>query len=72
MPARARMYIGSGVTSRQTPSLPLNSTRPASGTTMPTVIRKVVVFPAPFGPRRPTISASFTSNETPATTSRPR
>src|ERR1043165_8506394 len=27
---------------------------------------KSVVFPAPFGPMRPTISPAFTSNETPA------
>jgi hypothetical protein len=33
-------------------------------------MRKDVVLPAPFRPSSPTISASFTSNETPFTTVR--
>src|SRR5947208_13402350 len=36
---------------------------------MPARMRSVVVFPAPFGPRKPTISPAATRNETPATAS---
>src|SRR5882672_10928729 len=38
---------------------------PEFGTTRPTTHRIKVVLPAPFGPRSPRISASFTSSETP-------
>src|SRR5262249_56900696 len=40
--------------------------RPESGTTRPTTDRTNVVFPAPLGPRRPRISPSRTSSETPS------
>jgi hypothetical protein len=36
---------------------------------MPVTIRIVVVLPAPFGPRKPTISPSSTVNEMPRTAS---
>ena len=39
------------------------------GRKMPASIRIVVVLPAPFGPRKPTISPAPTPNETPATAS---
>ena len=67
MPSRARRNMGSEVT-----SVPPNRTVPALGAIIPTVMRKEVVLPAPFGPRSPTISPGFTSNETPSTTARER
>jgi hypothetical protein len=48
----------------------VEETRPPSRSIMPMVMRKVVVLPAPLRPRRPTISACSTSNETPLTTVR--
>jgi len=36
---------------------------PEVGAVNPEIIRIVVVFPAPFGPRKPTISPFFTSKE---------
>ena len=66
MPCRARMYIGSEVT-----SLPSSSTRPESGEVSPTTIEKVVVLPAPFGPSSPTTSPEAMSRLTPRTTVRP-
>src|SRR5215467_12182698 len=45
-------------------------TLPASGSIIPHVIRKLVVFPAPLGPNRPTISPESTSKSTPSTTRR--
>ena len=66
MPARARRYIGISVTFRAP-----RRTSPESGVTRPTTIEKVVVLPAPFGPRRPTISPAPTSSETWLTTARP-
>src|SRR5690606_19885362 len=44
-----------------------NVTRPASGAVMPTIIRSVVVFPAPLGPRKPRISPRCTEKDTPST-----
>src|SRR6478735_2316704 len=66
MPYRARMYIGSAVT-----SVPSRRTRPESGAVRPTTIENVVVLPAPFGPRRPTTSPDAISISTPLTTVRP-
>ncbi len=66
MPFRARMYIGSVVT-----SLPSRRTRPESGLVNPTTIAKVVVLPAPFGPSNPTTSPDSISRLTPRTTVRP-
>lgn len=63
MPRRARWYMG-----RLETSLPSKETLPPSGSIMPMVMRKLVVFPAPLRPRRPTISARSTWKETPATT----
>jgi len=34
-------------------------TSPSSGVSSPTIIRKMVVFPAPFGPTSPTFSPAF-------------
>ena len=58
MPRRARWYIG-----RRLMSSPSKMTRPPSAGIMPMVILKLVVLPAPFLPRRPTISASLTLND---------
>ena len=63
MPARARWYIGSRVTSR-----PSNMTVPPSESIRPMVMRKLVVLPAPLGPSRPTTSPWSTSKSTPLTT----
>jgi hypothetical protein len=52
-------------------SEPPRRTRPPSGRTRPTTIEKIVVLPAPFGPRRPTISPAATSTDTSRTTVRP-
>src|SRR5262245_3963495 len=38
-------------------------TSPSSGVSSPTIIRKTVVFPAPFGPTRPARSCGFSWNE---------
>ena len=40
---------------------------PEVGSRTPRIMLMVVVFPAPFGPSKPTISLRFTSNETPST-----
>ncbi len=56
MPAQARWYIGSLVTSR-----PSNITWPASASIRPIVMRKLVVLPAPLGPSRPTTSPASTA-----------
>jgi hypothetical protein len=53
-------------------SLPSSSMTPSSGRIMPTVMRKEVVFPAPFGPSSPMISPDLTSKLTPSTTARRR
>src|SRR5215208_3726260 len=66
IPLRARTYIGSSVT-----SAPSSNTRPVSGEVRPTTIENVVVFPAPFGPSRPTTSPELMSRFTPLTTVRP-
>src|SRR4051812_48923127 len=63
MPRRARWYIGRAVTSS-----PLKVTPPAFGAICPVAMRKLVVLPAPFGPRSPTISPGLTENDTPFTT----
>src|SRR4051812_24767528 len=49
---------------------PKIATEPALGATRPTTHRISVVLPAPFGPRRPRISPSATSSETPARATR--
>ena len=49
---RARLYIGRWVMSRAS-----KATAPLSGVTMPRIMRKVVVLPAPLRPSRPTISS---------------
>jgi len=49
------LYIGQVVTSASS-----RRTRPESGITIPQVIRKLVVLPAPLGPSRPTISPGST------------
>ena len=41
---------------------------PGRGLTIPVIIFIVVDFPAPFGPRKPSISPSFTEKLTPSTT----
>src|SRR5262249_40097895 len=66
IPLRARMYIGSSVT-----SLPSSSTRPESGAVSPTTIENVVVLPAPLAPSSPTTSPESISTLTPRTTVRP-
>ncbi|KUN38462.1 hypothetical protein AQJ30_12895 [Streptomyces longwoodensis] len=54
-----------------TGSSPVTRTRPASGTRRPSTHSTVVVLPAPFGPRMPKTSPSWTAKETPSTTVRP-
>src|SRR5579871_6270119 len=66
MPFRARIYIGSSVT-----SLPSSRTRPESGAVRPTTIENVVVLPAPLAPSSPITSPDATSTFTPLTTVRP-
>src|SRR4030042_6030127 len=66
MPRRRRLYIGSFVT-----SCARNKTDPLFGVIIPTIILKVVVFPAPFLPSSPTISRCPTATDTPSTTARP-
>src|SRR3954468_10153118 len=66
MPLRARIYMGSSVT-----STPSSSTRPESGAVSPTTIENVVVLPAPLAPSRPTTSPDAISTFTPLTTVRP-
>ncbi len=66
MPRRARLYMGRFETSRL-----WKKTLPSSGSSMPTMQRKDVVFPAPLRPRRPTISEGSMAMLTPRTTSRP-
>ena len=46
---------------------PKTVTSPLSGSRRPSMISRVVVFPAPFGPRMPRNSPSSTSKETPST-----
>src|SRR5882762_4024903 len=38
-------------------------TSPSSGDSSPTIIRKIVVLPAPLGPTRPTFSPGLSWNE---------
>ena len=64
-PSRARLYIGQSVISSSS-----RSTRPESGITIPQVMRKLVVLPAPLGPSSPTISPVSTWKSTPSTTRR--
>src|SRR5262245_9783008 len=44
-------------------SRPATRTRPEVAAVYPAIIRMVVVLPAPFGPRKPTISPFATSKE---------
>ena len=46
-----------------TMSFPKICASPPVGTVMPVRIRMVVVFPAPFGPRKPKVSPSLTEKE---------
>ena len=46
---------------------PKTVTSPLSGLRRPSMISRVVVLPAPFGPRMPKNSPSDTSNEMPST-----
>jgi hypothetical protein len=48
-------------------SVPSNDTLPSSGVTMPLMMSKAVVFPAPLGPISPVIDPSVTENEQPLT-----
>src|SRR5688572_1154647 len=57
------------VNSREGPNPPIR-TLPRSGRARPTSMRMVVVFPAPFGPRKPNTSPAVSSKETSETTSR--
>src|SRR5437763_15042939 len=51
-------------------SRPWNSMRPASGRSWPLTRLKRVVFPAPLGPRIPSVSPSATAKEIPSVTRR--
>ena len=52
-------------------SSPANVMEPAVGTYMPAMQLKIVLLPEPFGPIRPRISPSSTSNETLETAVKP-
>jgi hypothetical protein len=54
---------------RSRTSTPKTSAVPEVGGRKHEIMRTVVVFPAPFGPRKPTTSPGATSNETPRTAS---
>src|SRR5262245_7268293 len=58
------LLAASGSRARSWPSI---STLPAVGLSRPAIMRMVVVFPAPFGPRQPWISPGATSRLTPST-----
>src|SRR5262249_921425 len=62
IPATGRWWAGAEVR-----SFPLNHSWPAARGTDPMIARIVVVFPAPFRPRRHTGSAAMTSNDRPRT-----
>ena len=47
--------------------LPLTMTLPAVGRSSPMIMRMVVDFPAPFGPRKPVTVPGRTVNEMPST-----
>src|SRR5437762_4801301 len=66
MPACATRYAGSPATSS-----PRKRTEPDVGRNAPAIRLKVVLFPEPFGPMRPRISPSATSNETFLTARKP-
>src|SRR3989304_1410435 len=65
MPMRQRLYIGRSVISSPSRKIP-----PPSGFSRPTIMWKEGVFPAPFGPRRPTTSPRWMSKLTVSTTRR--
>ncbi len=46
---------------------PNSSTLPSSGAVMPTIMRMVVVFPAPLGPMRPKMRPGLTERLSPST-----
>src|SRR5258708_39563196 len=48
-------------------SWPTTDTLPSVGGMKPVLIRMVVDFPAPFGPRKPSTSPRSTENDTPST-----
>src|SRR6266581_3069968 len=48
-------------------SWPPTDTLPSVGGMKPVIIRMVVDFPAPFGPRKPSTSPRSTENDTPST-----
>ena len=48
-------------------SMPNRVTRPASGGSRPSIMSIVVVLPAPFGPRRATVSPGAMRRSTPRT-----
>jgi hypothetical protein len=47
--------------------MPLIRVSPAVGVTSPRIIRSVVVFPEPFGPRNPVTAPGSTENVSPST-----
>ena len=47
--------------------MPSSKISPSSAARIPVIILIVVVFPAPFGPRKPKISPLFTVSETEST-----
>ena len=63
---RARASLGLAAA-----SIPSTVTFPEPGSRNPVIIRIVVVFPAPFGPRKPRISPLSTRNDTSSTATVP-
>ena len=48
-------------------ALPSTSIRPLVGATSPSAMRRLVVLPAPLGPRNPRIDPALAANDSPST-----
>ena len=71
-PEKKEEHDGDIIFSLHGSNYPLNKKIfPEEGFSAPAIILKVVVFPAPFGPIKPTISPSGTSKLTPRTAFKP-
>src|SRR5712664_2211209 len=66
MPTCSRAALSPGGAGR-----PKILTSPDATATRPMMVRTSVLFPAPFGPRRPRTSPSWSSSETPSSARRP-
>src|SRR5262249_35131092 len=64
---RVRPGVLGQIAKKPLTSKPPINTLPSDGGINPVIIRMVVDFPAPLGPRNPSTSPFFTTNETPCT-----